>query len=70
MDNEPKLCNWLEPHAHPDLSQQEIKDVVNSPNCVNLQIDPTTAMRPMRRAKLLLTKKQKDNIALEWRRLK
>jgi len=48
MDNEPKLSHRLEPHAQPDLSQQEIKDIVDSPNCVNLQIDPTNAMRPMR----------------------
>jgi len=66
MDNEPKLRHWLEPHAHPNLSQQEIKDMVGSTNCANtdpdLHTDPT--MRPMRRDKLLLTTKQKDYIAL------
>ena len=60
MNNEPTVSHWLEPHA-PDLSQEEINAIVNSPNCVNLRI---SGRGTMHRTKLLLTKQQKDYISL------
>ena len=61
MDNKPTVSHWLEPHAQPALSQEEIKAIIGSPNCVNLQISDR---RTIRRTKLLLTKQQKDYISL------